>query len=127
MCPLEKLRLGEHRSVAVWKICLDNISGKLGAETAKLGEPLMAGAEDTEVAGALFVGTLGHGTQPDGRILLGDALGHGSQIFGIDPAIAVLQRFQKAIVASRFDLSGLQCVWDELVRARLEATNKFLP
>jgi hypothetical protein len=92
MDPSIQLRFREHRSATVGEIRSDNIRGKPGAQTTKLGFPLVMGTDYPKVSGALFVGTLCNGTQPGGVILLSDALGHRRQIFGVNPATTIFEK-----------------------------------
>lgn len=51
----------------------------------------MVSANDSKVSGALSAGAFSHGTEPSGLILLSNTLWHGSQIFRINPTIAVVK------------------------------------
>lgn len=83
--PLAQLCFCEHRSTAVWNIGADEVGRKLSPETAKLCEVLLVGTDDAEMSSAVLPGTCSHFSQLGGLILLGDALWHGRQIFGVDP------------------------------------------
>lgn len=104
--PPIQLCFGEYRSAAVWEIRLDKIGRKSSAETAGLGQPLVMGADDSEVTGASFAGAFCHGTQPVGWILLSDALWHGRKVFGVDPATAVVLGVQ--VIPARINASGIE-------------------
>jgi hypothetical protein len=64
-------------------------------------------AYDAEVPGAALAGTLCHRPQPVGLILLGDALGHGIQVFGVDPATTVALGVQYKAILIVTDASGI--------------------
>jgi hypothetical protein len=51
-----------------------------------------------EVPRALFVGATSQSRQPGRLILLGNALWHRRQIFGVDPAITILLWRQDVVV-----------------------------
>ena len=87
--PLVQLRFGESGSTTVLEIARDNIGRELHAQTAELGQPLVMGADDAKVPSASFAGALRHCLQPGRLLLLGNALRHSGQIFGIDPAVAI--------------------------------------
>lgn len=98
MNPLIQLRFGENRSTTIWEITFDNVGGECNAEAAELSQPLVVSADKSKVGGASFAGALIHGTQPGGLILLGDALWHRSQIFRVDPSIAVVLGQQDTVL-----------------------------
>jgi hypothetical protein len=92
----------------VWEITFDNIGGKSSAETTELSQPLVVGADDSKMRGASFAGTFGHGTQPDRLILLSDALWHRSQVFRINPTIAIILGGQDKALPVGIDAGGIE-------------------
>jgi hypothetical protein len=68
----------------------------------------VVGADDSKMRGASFAGTFRHGTQPDGLILLSDALWHRSQVFRIDPAIVIVLGGQDTSLPIRIDAGGIE-------------------
>lgn len=106
--PSEQLRLREHRATAEWKIRTDNLRRKCGAEAIELCEPLVMGANDSEVSGALSAGASSHGAEPSGLVLLSNTVWHGSQIFRINPAIAVVKGCYSVLLVMMISLSGTE-------------------
>ncbi len=68
----------------------------------------MVGAKNSKVPGALFASTFRHGTQPGGLVLLSDALWHRSQIFRVDPAIAIVFGVQRTALPIGINGGGME-------------------
>ena len=68
----------------------------------------MVGANNPKVPGASFAGAFRHGIQPDGLVLLSDALWHRRQVFRIDPAIVVACRVQDVAILSGINAGGVE-------------------
>ena len=68
----------------------------------------MLGADNSKVPGASFAGTFCHDTQPDGLNLLSNALWHRSQIFRVDPTIAIVLGGQSTVLPIRMNGGGME-------------------
>ena len=68
----------------------------------------MVGTDNSKVLSASFAGASRHGTQPCGLILLINTLWHGWQVFGMDPAVAIVLRDQDTALLTNIKTSGME-------------------